>query len=291
MSARAPARASRADAHRGGSLRACRTLAPALAMLVLALALPPATAAGSLEALLERHGKAALVQVLMRARSGQISVRRPGGEIVDTWGRPRLELVDAATLARDLREAGLGVDDLERALAEHGAAQQAREQRLSASVPRADAIVPLANIDPKHRIRPAGQRRWSIRQLMEDARRERPDWPGELDRLRQQQAAIRNRRIEDILVSWTQRYGTMDENEIARQLRDRLREPARQCRALRRDRDAYRLRGCEQVLREAGRNPTPELREQLAVPFREFEARMRPAMQAHAGERRALSLY
>ncbi len=129
---------------------------------------------------------------------------------------------------------------------------------------------------------------------MDDAEQEQRDWPGDLNRLRQERAAIRNRKIEDILLTWQARYGSMDVNRIARTIRDRLREPLRQCREIRRDRkrrDEYELRGCKDVQRRYSASHTTLLRRDLSQPFEGFEAIMNPQVDAWMQRRRASRLY
>jgi hypothetical protein len=248
----------------------------------------------SLQAMIDEFGKPAVVLVLLERRGGRITVRTDKG-IKEAWGRPGLELVDTATLAADAKKAGLGLAELRAALESHTRESRERERRLGGGTVR-NAATPLANIDPKYRVRPLRGKTWTVAKLIEDAALEKSQWPDDLNRLRQREAAIRNRRIENILVDWDTRYGTMHINDIVRQTRNRLRGPRQECREIkrRRDREAkeeYQFRGCEDIEREASVNQSRELKRRLSKPFEDFEAAVKPAIRAWSERRRSSSLY
>ena len=61
---------------------------------------PPIAAADPLAALIEEHGKPAIVEFVLERRFGEISVDRKGG-IKSTYGRPNFDFITARSLASD----------------------------------------------------------------------------------------------------------------------------------------------------------------------------------------------
>lgn len=56
--------------------------------------------------LIKRYGKATIIRAMVEARNGQITIKAPGGELKEVYGRPSRRLVSLDTLMMDLSKSG-----------------------------------------------------------------------------------------------------------------------------------------------------------------------------------------
>lgn len=262
------------------------TLAVA-AMLLAAHCLAAQVTADQVAGLLEEHGPDSLIEVLLDAGNARMSVE-VNGRLKDVWGKPRKDLVTARSLAHDINRAGLDIASV-RSRLNVMVKSRSRQGVVSGAV---RANIPLASFDPNLRIR-TRKRSWKVKDLIEDADKDRQGWPLDLNRLRKQEAYKRNRQLERILESWRARYGSSDMSEVERVLLKRGRDQMYACRKLhrRRNRDEWQELNCDVASRWHPSSVRRELQDKLQRPFDTFEAAVKPSLDRIQQNRQVGRLY
>jgi hypothetical protein len=236
--------------------------------------------------LVAQYGKPALIDLILDARAGIVTLALPQGNI-ERYGRPSPEFVNSTTLGLDLEQAGL---DSATATAKLKAMQE-KEQRFSKRMtPTQPSVLPLVGYLPTMRIR--GHRRtWTVEQLIKDAYKTKPSWPDWLNKIRMREANQRNQAVANVLRDMETRYGNPDIDKVARAIDRQHRQEVRACRAIRhRKRNPeYALRGCPEIV--ANRQPSKFLRQRLREPFKVFAAKMKPHIKRFLDERKLKSIY
>ncbi len=236
--------------------------------------------------LIAEYGKPALIDLILDARAGIVTLALPQGNI-ERYGRPSPDFVNSTTLGLDLDQAGL---DSPAAIAKLKAMQE-KEQRFSKRMaPTQPSVLPLVGYQPSLRIR--GHRRtWTVEQLIKDAYKTKQGWPDWLNKMRMREANKRNQAVANVLRNMELRYGNPDIDKVARAIDLHHRQEVRACRAIRhRQRNPeYALRGCPEIV--ANRQPSKFLRQQLREPFKVFTATMKPHIKRFLDERKLKSVY